>query len=1563
MKLVTFLLIYIVTTTAIYAQNWGTVTESAFVNEALDIETDASGNSYVTGYITGETAFGNALSFPNAQGNGDIYVAKYSNNGTLVWVRKFGGSFSDRAYDLALDNNGNIFVTGQFYGTVDFDGNSITSSANSKDIFLIKLDNNGTAIWAISEGGTGAENAYGITCDNLGNVILTGQFEGNGTLGGQAFSSIVDPVTGLPSYDLFVVKYTGNGTPLWVQVGQAKYEDRGFAVTTDVQNNIYLSGQFSDTLTFAGNTLNNGAYNVGLLVKLSPNGNLIWLNTLKGSVCLPYDVEVNGSDLFVGGDFRGNLIYSNNGQSQHTTSLFDNSIFVLKTTLDGQQTWTSILGSDNELSARSLSITPGKEIFITGYFSCAWTEFHQTQTAAYRSVGFKDAYLWKVNQNGSLNNVKTFGSKRDDLGHGVAIINNNRAIICGGSTDDLNIPTAIFGQYMINNNNYFNLNSSYGGEPGHVYLHGDISRNAFVTTAVTDQTQDYNYFIDQPNDSLVPQIFPYSDTIHICVGDSIYGRPETYKHFGPAYGYLWNTNQTTSSIYVNTTGDYDVTITREDQCSFGSDSAFVLVHQLPYLPTMTDNLGLALDEIGSSYYHYDFCYPDSVEIWFNGLDTACIIEISSGSQIFSDTLPHYYFESGSIVVEDQYCQNIGHFSIDYDYVTLPNYDPYLTLVDEVDFNDSMVICQGTIVEVQNHDYTNNLNGTFYLMPDDTSVYEIWTVYFNNVVFPSVPVDYPPILHDYGVEFYPTQTGFYTVQLEISMGYDNLCGLDTTNYIVIDSFYFEVLSNPVVTAPPILGDNLLCPNGSVYLTVDTTIVGFGWGGPGVIWTSPMLDSAQVTVEGHYTYGGTYTDTTTGCSAQAVSHFHLIEKDPPTILLDPADGIICPYDSILLYVEDIYLDYNWTGPSGSNLSSTYFHEDDEQGYYYVTVLDDEGCYLTSPPAELREYSTPYLTVEPSVILCENETTTVSVVVFGDGVYDWINPAGHIGTDFIVDQPGWYICEMTQCGITTMDSVEIIDGTFTISLSASDTLLCFGEEILLTATAGLSDYHWSNGEMGVGSILTENEGSYYVSAYNNYGCETTSNSVDIVYVENSEPPIISDVVVCAEGNILITNPIATNWYTSDSVFISSGNSISFDVQNDTTLLVSNAPAECPVVYAEIEIELIHEIPPYQILGDINLCYNENLELSVNSNDESIDWWHLGSNVGSDTSIVLDSSLLVNGDTIAVIVSNACYADTLVTTIQIFDQQAVNITPDSIVLCYYDDLELSIEENYADVIWSGNFGTTHDTTLFLTSGVGSGYIYVQATDGNGCFTSLDSIFVSISYNPVYIDTYVGLNCFGDSVVLWVQTTSNSILWTTPFGTFSDTSLTFTLNDLTTGVYMVQVWDSLGCEYTDSIDLTVNSLPIITLSEDTILCLNEYMDAMSGVDSLSFYWENYGFQDSISIAGSGWYYVTVTNELGCVFEDSVYVVSVNCEDELPNVITPNGDGANDYFFIDEAPIFPNNRLTITNRWGQVVFEEDGYNNSFNGDGLNDGVYFYTFYRDYKQSPNVHQTGFLHIVR
>lgn len=1558
-----FLLTFLFSYQGISQQYWGKVTESEYVNEAMDIQTDGAGNSYVAGYITGETAFGTTVSFPSAQGNGDIYVAKYSSAGVLVWVKRFGGMFSDRAYNLALDNSGNILVTGQFSGTVNFDSHTITSTGNSKDIFLVKLDNLGNTIWALSEGGSGSENAYGVTCDNAGNVILTGQYAGSSILGGQSFSSIINPQTNQPSYDLFVSKYNSMGTVQWVKTGTGKYENRGLSVTTDAQNNVYISGQYSDTLLLAGQTFNNAAYNVGLVAKFSPLGNLMWLNNLRSNLVLPYDLMVDGNSLVVVGDCGKNLNYSNNGVAQSVTSTYSKVIFLLKTDLDGKKTWISTLGSENDLSARSLAINGNKDIYVTGYFSCAWTQFHQPQKALYSSVGFKDAYLWKATTTGALGFVKTFGSKLDDVGRGVAITAGNNPVICGGNTGNLNIPRDLLSIYTLPTNDYFSLktNSSAGENMYFTYLEGDVSRNSFITNAVGSFTPDYNYFVTQPPDSLFSTILPNTDTVHFCSSDYISVDPKTFPNAGPAYDYLWSNGDTTKSTLITSTNDYSVKVTRNDGCSFGGDTTHVIIHTPPTLPVMTDNLGLAINEPGSEYYSYHFCYPDSVQIWFNGLAPNTTIKINSGSTVYQDTLPHFYKKPITYVtVSDQYCSTKGVFYIYFDYAKPYNYIPYLTLHDIVDHNDSISICKGSSVLVENHDSTNNPNGTLGIYPDDPYVSMEWSIFLNgNMVSHAINTGDSIYYHS----FTPNQTGDYIFQLNALIGYNNLCGTDTTRYFTQDTFHIEVLPNPIAPHVYIQGDNLLCPNGSVYLYVDSAISAYSWSGPGIHWTAPTGDTVQVVLEGNYQYGGVITDSVSGCSSSYYATFLLNEKEPPLISQNPFDAIVCPYDSVYMWVDSTYISYDWTGPQGSGISTVYHHKDELLGFYYVTVLDGEGCYLTSPPMELKEYSTPYLTVEPTYVICDGESTTISVIKFGDGVIQWVNPAAAgSSTSITVNQPGWYVCQITQCGITVVDSVEILSGYFNVTITTSDSLLCNGDNAIISAPPGYFGYDWSTGESGVSTIVTSQAGHYSVTVYNEYGCSANSNEITIA-VSGSLPPSINDIQICVPGMVTISHLDSIIWYTMDTSIIGAGFSTTVNVTSDTSLLISYPPTgDCPIKYDTVSIKIMDSIPLFHIFGDTSLCVNEDLLVYTDAENVSWEWSLNGIIYGNSDSISIPHTQFQNGDILRLKIYTDCQQYLLTKTILVHPTSAFTLEKDTIFICANIDTLITSNGNFNDVHWVMN-GDTLNSQDINFNGNQSQYVYAWGIDTNGCSTSVDSILIEIPQESLSLFSNTGLSCSGDSVTLSFQSTLDSVIWMTPQGIKTSDSLTFTLSAATSGWYIVEASDSLGCHYADSIKLISNNLPVVHFPNDTIICLDNFVGEGYINNNYTLVWNN-AFNDSISIGGSNWYQITVTdNTSGCMIEDSVFITIVNCDDAIPNVFSPNGDGINDYFVIDEAIIYPNNYLIIFNRWGEIVYEQHGYKNSFGGNQLVDGVYFYRFYHDYKNHPKQIMNGFFHILR
>jgi gliding motility-associated-like protein len=147
------------------------------------------------------------------------------------------------------------------------------------------------------------------------------------------------------------------------------------------------------------------------------------------------------------------------------------------------------------------------------------------------------------------------------------------------------------------------------------------------------------------------------------------------------------------------------------------------------------------------------------------------------------------------------------------------------------------------------------------------------------------------------------------------------------------------------------------------------------------------------------------------------------------------------------------------------------------------------------------------------------------------------------------------------------------------------------------------------------------------------------------------------------------------------------------------------------------------------------------------------------------------------------------------------------------------------------------------------------------------------------------------------------------------------------------------------------------------MLCLSDWLAFTDFEDSLTYFWEGIGVVDSLPVTENSWYSVTATSSDGCIDIDSVYIIAINCDDALPNVITANGDGLNDNFIIDEAPIFKNNKLQILNRWGNVIFEMESYDNSFNGGDCVDGVYFYYFIYDVSQPDGKQIQGFLHIIK
>jgi hypothetical protein len=122
---------------------------------------------------------GSGMAILNSAGIADGFVAKYDKDGNYVWAKSIGGNGFDQAYGVAVDNNDNVYVTGYFVNSADFNSGAspaILTSAGLNDAFLAKYDANGNYVWANHIGSGEQDQSMGVDVDAVGNVCVTGHF-------------------------------------------------------------------------------------------------------------------------------------------------------------------------------------------------------------------------------------------------------------------------------------------------------------------------------------------------------------------------------------------------------------------------------------------------------------------------------------------------------------------------------------------------------------------------------------------------------------------------------------------------------------------------------------------------------------------------------------------------------------------------------------------------------------------------------------------------------------------------------------------------------------------------------------------------------------------------------------------------------------------------------------------------------------------------------------------------------------------------------------------------------------------------------------------------------------------------------------------------------------------------------------------------------------------------------------------------------------------------------------------------------------------------------------------
>ncbi len=440
--------------------------------EASAVTADLSGNVYVTGYIKGANNNFSSILLSSV-GNDDIFIAKYDQDGNILWAKAAGGSGNDKGNSIAVDNSGNVYVCGRIDDNATFFGSpNITVSGVGSDIFIAKFNSSGNVLWVKRQNSTSDGVAYAI-CTNGTEVFVTGQFAATLNFG------LLPALTSSGGYDAFIASVDcSNGAENWAIKGGSSSDDNGTGIAVDASG-VYVTGGFESTLTFqnmAGTLTNSGNFDV-FVVKYGFAGNGIWKRKAGGSGDeRETSVAVSGSYVYVAGHFSGTMSLFNTGPAVATitANASDDSFISQWDATTGNFGWIRSENGTGQDRATGVAASPIGDVFVVGYFQ-GQLPFGSGPSV---NANANDIFVTKYNATGVFQWGKKVIGSNDDFGYGIVAPDNTSAYVVGSFKSG----TATFDAQSISNISNFDI---FTAKLGCIVTISDAGLDQTICTAAT----------------------------------------------------------------------------------------------------------------------------------------------------------------------------------------------------------------------------------------------------------------------------------------------------------------------------------------------------------------------------------------------------------------------------------------------------------------------------------------------------------------------------------------------------------------------------------------------------------------------------------------------------------------------------------------------------------------------------------------------------------------------------------------------------------------------------------------------------------------------------------------------------------------------------------------------------------------------------------------------------------------------------------------------------------------------------------------------------------------------
>ncbi|MEX1189633.1 MAG: gliding motility-associated C-terminal domain-containing protein [Bacteroidia bacterium] len=1559
------------------------------IDECNDIVT-ANNRVFSTGYYTEECYFG--INLMDHFGFDEGYVACQDNSGNYLWALGFNGPLSDRGMVIARSNDGFIYVAGIFQELLSL-ANLQTSSVNgSQDIFVAKIDNNGNAIWLNSYGGEGVETISGIGCTPDNKIWISGQFFGETEFGSfiTGSSSNLLNQENIIGLDAFLVKLNNNGLVVDGIKISSPENDRLTNLAVDQAGNAFLAVQGIQTLTVNNSLIDLGSQTSWALLKIAPAMNLLWSKRISSAVIDLKSVDVRSNQVAFAGEFSAPVSFPGDTSGYPTLNPVNtNNIFgVFCQNSTGNYLAHFQESSGSLLSLEDISYNSFGNLWVTGRFGCTFESMNSTnESGLFNSLGYDDIYVGCYQTNGS--NVRIY--KQHLGGHGIDDVNCivSKGLVnpvLGGSFEDKlffqKSPTWDFaGSNQLNTNTNFCNQPNYG-VTGAIESYGNkdcftasIIDNSLPVLDIYDRSGQVGCFKNQVRPSIIPStdsLFS-CDPIELDVDTNLAG---FYKEGYNVSYYMQGSPGSVSS--ADQPGTYIVRISSSDGCRVLRDSVYLDVYPNngpPEIGVIGGNLIQSVNDgcknkiskmLGDTLLAYGENYPGDSLTW------TLYPWDNSGSVVLSTNEDSVYVIDGGIyifkritpegcVFENCLATTVFSTGNCIEGISPPEFNFEYFVFDQP--LDTITVCNGELVEFVFDDSLNFYNNQFQIFSTAQ-----WSIEGQGVLFPTVDDNDDPIPPYSSNEHYNFARFTQSTMISVSTVVLRPISYVDTIFYFQKNIYVQIREPENITVDFIPDVGYICPGDTINVSFTVS----PWDVPYDVlvrnnvvnpdsFDFSFFSQSSITIRMDSTY------IKQNCLDPGFFDYPIRFKPTPKITMIPANGFKCPEEEIALIPEP-GTEHIWNGPTyaeypADTLYSLY------PGFYYYRFRDTTDCPLVSKKALVRNINAVLPDNIISDTICGNAPAIIKLDSDSFMVWTWQPPLSGGDTLKPIFQSGNYTVTFEMCALTDTFNFDVLAGLGSAQLQFDGpSALCPGDTTYLSANPNAFIYDWSIPSFdGEQSIMITQGGVISVTVIDSLDCSAFAQ-VNVVMNPNPPEPEFIHLPACPGIPIEVTSdsPVQIHWSTEeDGTELEFSNSITVDVTQNLQPIggyAENTSTGCISEWVGTSL-LLNSMSVYPSIPESFIfCSGDSLTLIPDGAVGISQGVWSGPNQLNQTSFDLEFFGIQSDQAgtytfEAVMDSGYCTIELPIftTLIERFLDEPIIFEPDS--LCSGQEISINtLQTSDYNYTWTGpqssGSGLQHIVSPSNTGD--SGYYTLTSRDSN-CVRS-DSVLVFVSAIPPDVPLISSaLNiCIGDTLFLYnadsLNTFNANISWFGP-----DVLETSGDNIAFIPGFQADMLPSLGLQYGINMCLSSITNPTLEIQPYPVyaflfpnieFCEGDVYKIESPIEAYSYQWSTGSSTASTLVYESEIVYLTVFDEFGCHYTDSIIVDAITCDlDDTPNAFSPNADGYNDVlsFKVAGGLIY---KATIFDRWGKLIQEILGVNydwdgTNYKGEKVDDGTYFY----------------------